>query len=187
MENKNDKTIFGFWLYLMTDLVMFAALFATYAVLRSNSFGGPTEANTFNIYFVFAETLILLTSSFTVGMASVAAAQNNVKKTIGWFSVTFALGLAFLSMEITEFSRLIKAGSGPQRSAFLSSYFALVGAHGLHIAVGLLWMGVTMAVISRRGLTPKTNSQLQRLALFWHFLDIVWIFIFTVVYLMGIM
>ncbi len=186
MENTN-KTIFGFWVYLMTDLVMFAALFATYAVLRNNSFGGPTEASTFNIYFVFAETLILLTSSFTCGLASLAAAQGNVKKTINWFSATFALGLAFLVMEITEFHRLIKTGSGPQRSAFLSSYFALVGAHGLHIAVGLLWMALTMVVVLRRGLTPKTNSQLQRLALFWHFLDIVWIFIFTVVYLMGIM
>jgi cytochrome o ubiquinol oxidase subunit 3 len=184
---KNNKTIFGFWVYLMTDLVMFAALFATYAVLRNSTFGGPSGRDIFNMPYVLAETLILLTSSFTCGLASLAAAQGNLKKVIGWFSATFTLGLAFLIMEITEFHRLIKAGNGPQRSAFLSSYFALVGAHGLHIAVGLLWMGVTMVVILHRGLTPKTSSQLQRLALFWHFLDIVWIFIFTIVYLMGIL
>jgi len=184
---QNNKSIFGFWVYLMTDLVMFAALFATYAVLRYNNFGGPSEGEIFNIYFVFAETLILLTSSFTCGMASLAAQTGKAKKAIAWFGVTFLLGLSFLIMEVTEFHRLIADGNGPQRSAFLSSYFGLVGAHGMHIAVGLLWMAVSVIVVWRRGLTEKTNSQLQRLALFWHFLDIVWIFIFTVVYLMGIL
>ena len=182
----NDKQIFGFWIYLMTDLFMFAALFATFAVLRYNTFGGPGGADIFNLPFVLTETLILLTSSFTCGLAGVAAAENNLKKTLVWLGATFALGLTFLIMEVSEFSKLIREGNGPQRSAFLSSYFGLVGTHGAHIFVGLLWMGTMMIVLARRGLTPKTGSQLQRLALFWHFLDIVWIFIFTIVYLIGI-
>ena len=186
-QEKTQNSLLGFWIYLLTDLIMFAGLFATYAVLRNNSFGGPTEDVIFNLPFVLIETFILLTSSFTCGLASIAIFQNNIKKVLLWFSVTFILGASFLILELTEFRRLIADGNGPQRSAFLSSYFGLVGTHGLHITVGLLWMVVSIIIVARRGLSPKTSSQLQRLVLFWHFLDLVWIFIFTIVYLMGVM
>jgi cytochrome o ubiquinol oxidase subunit 3 len=135
--------------------------------------------------FVLTETLILLASSFTVGLAMLAVQKNSKKETVFWFAVTFLLGIAFLGMEFYEFNKLIAEGASWQRSAFLSSFFALVGTHGLHISVGLLWMAVSMVMIWKRGLTPFINSKLTRLALFWHFLDIVWIFIFTIVYLYG--
>jgi cytochrome o ubiquinol oxidase subunit 3 len=186
-QEKNENSLFGFWVYLMTDLIMFAALFATFAVLKNNTYGGVSGADIFSLPFVLTETFILLTSSFTCGLALLGANQGKIKTIMGWLSVTFILGSAFLVMELNEFRHLIMDGHGPQRSAFLSSYFTLVGAHGAHIAVGLLWMAIMMIAIKRRGLTNKTNSQLQRLALFWHFLDIVWIFIFTIVYLMGVL
>lgn len=187
IEHQDEKYQFGFWVYLMTDLIMFAALFAAYAVLHNNTFGGPGGGQLFNLPFVLTETFILLTSSFTCGLATLAVHRNNIKQTIAWFAVTFLLGAAFLGMEVTEFHRLIADGNGPQRNAFLSSYFTLVGTHGLHIAIGLLWMFIMMIVLWKRGLTSKTASQLNRLALFWHFLDLVWIFIFTIVYLMGVL
>lgn len=180
-----DKAIFGFWVYLMTDLIMFAALFATYAVLRNATFGGPTGAQLFDLPNALAETLILLTSSFTCGLAMLAAHAGKKAQTLSWFGVTFALGVAFLSFELAEFSKFIVAGNGPRANAFLSSFFTLVGTHGLHITVGLLWLVVGMIMLARKGLTPFVVSKLQRFALFWHFLDIVWIFIFTIVYLMG--
>lgn len=182
----NNKAIFGFWVYLMTDLIIFAALFAAYAVLRGNTFGGPSGGDIFSLQGALAETLILLTSSFTCGLALLAARRGKADQAIAWFGVTFVLGLAFLGFEFSEFSRLIAGGNGPQRSAFLSSFFTLVGTHGLHIAAGLLWMIVSMVQIKLRGTSPFVVSKLERLALFWHFLDIVWIFIFTIVYLMGI-
>lgn len=180
-----DKTVFGFWVYLMTDLVMFAALFATYAVLRGNTFGGPGGEQLFSLPLALTETLILLTSSFTCGLASIAAQREDKKQIFIWFGATFILGLAFLGLELSEFSRLIADGHSWTGSAFLSSFFALVGTHGLHIAVGLLWIAVAMAMVWSRGLTAAVRNKLTRLALFWHFLDIVWIFIFTIVYLMG--
>ncbi len=182
-HDTNNKTIFGFWVYLMTDLVMFAALFATFAVLRGNTFGGPSGKELFSLPFVLAETLILLTSSFTCGLAMLAAHRGSKNQTLVWFGATFLLGLAFLVLELTEFSRLVAEGNSWTRSAFLSSFFALVGTHGLHIAVGLLWMFISMAMVWSRGLTPFITSKLTRLSLFWHFLDLVWIFIFTIVYL----
>jgi cytochrome o ubiquinol oxidase subunit 3 len=184
---KADRDSFGFWVYLMSDLLTFAALFATFAVLRNNTAGGPTSEEFFNLQFVFIETMILLTSSFTTGLAMLGMHEGNKKKTTTWLTVTFLLGLTFLVMEITEFRHLIQDGMGPQKSAFLSSYFALVGAHGFHIFIGLLWMLVAGIIVSRRGLTVKNKSNLTRLSLFWHFLDIVWIFIFTVVYLIGVL
>jgi len=186
-HKKDDKNLFGFWIYLMSDLLTFAALFAAFAVLRNNTFGGPSGEDLFSLPFVLTETIILLTSSFTCGMAILSARMGKGKQVVAWLLVTFLLGAAFLVMELTEFHRLIAEGNGPQRSAFLSSFFALVSTHGLHIFIGLIWMSVVTAVIWKRGLDPKINSNLARLSLFWHFLDIVWIFIFTVVYLMGVL
>lgn len=185
-QARADKNLFGFWVFLMTDLITFGALFATFAVLRGNTFGGPSGHQIFNLPTVLLETFILLTSSFTSGLAMLALQSGKKNAVLGWFSVTFILGAAFLVLELREFSHLIAAGNGPQRSAFLSSYFALVGAHGLHIFVGLLWMVIVMVTVLRTGLNPKINNNLNRLSLFWHFLDIVWIFIFTIVYLMGV-
>lgn len=181
----NDKMMFGFWVYLMTDLIMFAALFATYAVLRNNTFGGPSGAELFNLHSALAETLILLTSSFTVGLASLASERGKKNQTIAWLGATLVLGITFLSLELMEFSSFVASGNSWTRSAFLSSFFALVGTHGLHIAIGSLWMIVMMKMIWSRGLSPFVKSKLNRLVLFWHFLDLVWIFIFTIVYLMG--
>ncbi len=182
----NDKTIFGFWIYLMTDLLMFAALFATFAVLRNNTFGGPSGHDLFNLPLALTETLILLTSSFTCGLGILSAQSGKLSKTIGLFGITFILGTAFLVMEVTEFSHLIADGNSFQRSAFLSSFFTLVGTHGLHITFGLLWMGILLIQLVRRGITKSNMRKLTLLCLFWHFLDIVWIFIFTIVYLMGV-
>lgn len=182
----NDKPIFGFWVYLMTDLIMFAALFAAFAVLRNATFGGPTSDQLFDLRTALAETLILLTSSFTCGLATLAAHQGKVKQTVAWFAVTFALGVTFLTLEITEFSRFLASGASWQTSGFLSSFFTLVGTHGLHIAVGLLWLSVAFFQIKVKGLSPSVVSKLTRFGMFWHFLDLVWIFIFTIVYLMGI-
>ena len=182
-ENNNDKTIFGFWIYLMTDLVMFAALFATYAVLHGNTFGGPGPTDLFSLPNALLETLILLTSSFTCGLATIAALRGKKNQTLAWFVVTFLLGCSFLIMELKEFASFATAGHTWQSSAFLSAFFTLVGTHGLHIFFGLLWMIIAMIIIWRRGLTESIVNKLTRLSLFWHFLDIVWIFIFTIVYL----
>jgi len=181
-----DKTLFGFWVYLMTDCILFASLFATFAVLRNNTFGGPDARELFSLSFVLAETLILLTSSFTAGLAILAARRNDKKQVLAWFGVTFLLGLSFLGLELKEFAHLASEGNSWRRSGFLSAFFTLVGTHGTHITAGLLWMGVMMAKIYRRGLVFSSVKRLTMLAMFWHFLDIVWIFIFTIVYLMGV-
>ncbi len=164
---------------------MFAVLFATYAALKTSTFGGPGPSELFSLNGALAETLILLTSSFTCGLAMLAAHRQNKNQTIIWFLVTLALGLTFLGLELKEFSQLIAEGHTWQKSAFLSSFFALVSTHGLHIAIGSLWIVVAIKQIYSRGLTPFITSKLTRLSLFWHFLDIVWIFIFTIVYLMA--
>lgn len=186
-KEKAGKDLFGFWVYLMTDLLSFAALFAAFAVLRNNTFGGPSGREIFNLHSVLLETFILLTSSFTCGLATLALEKENLKQVFGWFAVTFLLGGTFLAMELSEFHKLIAESNGPQRSAFLSSFFTLVGTHGLHIFIGLLWMVIVLLMALKRGLTTEIKSNLARLSLFWHFLDIVWIFIFTIVYLMGVM
>lgn len=180
-----SKTIFGFWIYLMTDCILFATFFATYAVLHHNTFGGPTAKELFSLPYALIETLILLTSSFTCGLALLAANRQNKNQTMVWFGVTFILGLAFLAMELKEFSHLVHEGNSWQRSGFLSAYFTLVSTHGLHITFGLLWIIVMMIHVIWRGLTINTLRRLTCLSMFWHFLDIVWIFIFTIVYLMG--
>lgn len=178
--------MFGFWVYLMTDLVMFAGLFASYSVLKGNTFGGPGPAEIFNLPYVLVETFLLLTSSLTSGIAVLAANKGKLKQVYTFIAITFLLGAGFLGMEINEFAHLIMQGSGPTRSAFLSSYFALVGTHGLHITVGLLWIVIVSIYLGLRGLTKNMVQKLTLWSLFWHFLDIVWIFIFTVVYLLGV-
>jgi cytochrome o ubiquinol oxidase subunit 3 len=186
-HERNDTTFLGFWIYLMTDLVMFAVLFSTYAVLHTSTFGGPTSQQLFHLPFVLIETMILLTSSFTMGLAILSIEAKKIRSVVSWLTVTGLLGVAFLSMEIYEFHNLIRDGATFTRSAFLSSYFSLVGTHGLHIAVGLLWIIIMLFIIARRGLSESTARKLTLLSFFWHFLDIVWIFIFTIVYLMGSM
>lgn len=184
-EHVTSMTYLGFWTYLMTDCILFATLFATYAVLRDSTFGGPSGHDLFDPSFALAETIILLISSFTSGLAGLAASQNNVKKVIGWWGVTFLLGAAFLGLELTEFTHFVREGHSWKQSAFLSAFFTLVGTHGLHITMGLLWMVVLLIPVARHGLTPVSFKRLTCLKLFWHFLDVVWIFIFTMVYLMG--
>jgi cytochrome o ubiquinol oxidase subunit 3 len=180
------KTIFGFWIYLMTDCVLFATLFATYAVLHNNTFGGPAAHDIFSLPYALTETLILLTSSFTCGVAMLAAYQKKKGLALALFAITFLLGISFLTLELREFSDLVKEGNSWERSAFLSSFFTLVGCHGLHISCGLLWMFVMQLHIVFRGFTLSTLRRLMCLSLFWHFLDVVWVLIFTIVYLMGV-
>ncbi len=181
----SDTKIFGFWVYLMTDLVIFATLFACFIVLRGNTFGGPSANELFHLPSVLAETLFLLTSSFTCSLGMIAVHKLSKKWAIIWFIITFLLGAAFLVLEISEFTDFVDKGASWQRSAFLSSFFTLVGTHGLHITVGLLWMVVMMFRIALRPLVEHSISRIFRMALFWHFLDFVWIFIFTVVYGIG--
>ena len=183
--DQNSKAVFGFWLYLMTDCVLFASVFAVYAVLHGNTFGGPSGKELFSLPYALIETLILLTSSFTCGLAVLAACYKHKRQTLVWFGVTFLLGAIFLAMELTEFRHLVMDGNSWRRSGFLSSFFTLVGTHGLHIAVGLLWMVVIMVQVARRGLVDATVRRLTLLSLFWHFLDVIWIFIFSIVYLLG--
>ena len=180
-----DKTSFGFWVYLMTDCVLFASLFATYAVLHNNTFGGPGAGELFSLPFVLTETLLLLTSSFTAGLAMLALHRGNRQVILAMLGLTFLLGAAFLGMELHEFSNLAHEGNSWRRSGFLSAFFTLVGTHGAHITAGLLWVGVMAAQLMRRGITVHTARRLTLFSLFWHFLDIIWIFIFTLVYLMG--
>jgi cytochrome o ubiquinol oxidase subunit 3 len=185
-RQKDSTTLFGFWVYLMTDFVLFASLFSVYAVLRVNTFGGPSGSDIFNAPFVLTETLILLASSVTCGFSLLFARSGKKWWVIAALILTAALGATFLTLELSEFTRLIASGDGPQLSGFLSSYFVLVGTHGLHIAIGLLWVLALIVSIVRRDLTRFTMRKLLLWSMFWHFLDIVWIFIFTIVYLLGI-
>jgi cytochrome o ubiquinol oxidase subunit 3 len=184
-EAATERVMFGFWVYLMTDLLMFAVLFAVYAVLRNATAGGPAAVDIFKPELALAETLILLTSSFTCGIGMIAARRGNKNQVLAWFGITFLLGMAFLSIELYEFAEFIHEGHTWQVSAFLSSFFVLVGTHGLHITSGLLWLAVILFFTVKRGLTSSMVRKLALLSLFWHFLDIVWIFIFTIVYLMA--
>jgi cytochrome o ubiquinol oxidase subunit III len=178
---------FGFWLYIMSDLVLFATLFATYAVLSHNYAGGPTGKDLFHLPSVFGETMLLLLSSATYGLAMLAMPKGKKARVLIWLIVTFLLGLGFVSMEINEFHHMILDGNGPERSGFLSAFFTLVGTHGTHVTFGLIWMAVMMGQVQVKGLSTRVQSRLIRLSMFWHFLDIVWIGVFTIVYLMGVM
>lgn len=179
-----SNTLFGFWIYLMTDFILFATFFAAYAVLHNGVDSGPTAREIFSLPYALSETLILLVSSFTCGMALLSIPLNK-NKTMGWFAVTFPLGVVFMMMELSEFLRLIHDGNSWTRSAFLSSYFALAGLHGLHIIGGLLFMLVFMVQFMRRGFTDATIRRLTCLCIFWFFSYVIWIFMFSFVYLMG--
>lgn len=181
------RKAFGFWIYLMTDLVLFAALFATFAVMSRSYAGGPAGKDLFSLPDVFTETMFLLSSSATYGLAMLATHNGRKGLALTGLAVTFVLGLGFISMEVSEFHTMILNGNGPSRSAFLSSVFTLVGTHGTHVIFGLIWMLVMMVQIFTKGLTAPVRSRLLLLSMFWHFLDIVWIGVFTVVYLMGAM
>lgn len=177
----------GFWLYLMSDLIVFSGLFATYVVMAHNYAGGPTGKDLFDIPYVLLETLFLLCSSVVYGLSMVAAQQGKSRPVLIGLCVTFLLGLGFLGLELHEFSLMIQEGAGPQRSGFLSAFFTLVGTHGAHVACGMLWMLVMMIQLLGKGLTAPVRRRLMRLGMFWHFLDIVWIGLFSVVYLMGVL
>lgn len=185
-QDTYSKTLFGFWVYLMTDCMLFGTLFATYLVLHTHTFGGPSGKDLFDLRYVLGETLFLLTSSFASGIAMLPMYHHKVKQMIGWFALAFLLGAAFVAMEVSEFFHLVQDGHGWNKSAFLSSYFTLVGTHGLHVSLGLIWMVVLLVPLWRHGMTPVSFKRLSCLRLFWHFLDVVWIFIFTIVYLMGV-
>ena len=181
----DSTTLFGFWTYLMTDLVLFASLFAVFAVLRGPAFGGASIQNIFSLPYVLIETIALLTSSFACGLALLAARGGKMQGTIFWLCTTLILGAVFVGMEVSEFARLGVQGSVPSQSGFLSAYFTLVGTHGLHVTVGLLWLVALIVAIVQRGFSRGNMRKLALFAIFWHFLDIVWIFIFTIVYLTG--
>lgn len=185
LKIKQERVTFGFWIYLMTDLLMFAVLFAAYAVLRNNTFGGPSIKEIFDPPYILIETFILLTSSFTSGLGVLYATARDKNKTLIYFGATFLLGFIFLAMEIYEFSHLLSEGHSWQTSGFLSSYFGLVGTHGVHITAGLIWLGILLTHVYLKGINNSNLGKLKLLSIFWHFLDIVWIFIFTIVYLLG--
>jgi cytochrome o ubiquinol oxidase subunit III len=174
---------YGFWLYLLSDIILFSTLFAAYAVLSGQTAGGPTGAQLFDRSRVFLETACLLASSFTCGLFSIAIERRSRMGAYGGGLVTFLLGAAFIGLEVSEFARMINSGAGPDRSAFLSAFFALVGAHGLHVTLGLLWLLTMMAQIATLGFRPMVVRRIYCFSLFWHALDIVWIAVFTIVYL----
>ena len=178
---------FGFWIYLMSDLVLFATLFAVFGVIGQNYAGGPAGKDLFDLPYLFGETMCLLLSSGTYGLAVLALHDDKQGLVLLWLGVTFLLGLGFVSMEINEFHSMIAAGHGPQRSGFLSAFFTLVGTHGAHVTTGLIWMAVMIGQVLTKGLTTPVRSRLMRLSMFWHFLDIVWIGVFSLVYLVGVL
>jgi cytochrome o ubiquinol oxidase subunit 3 len=180
------RVYLGFWMYLMTDCILFGTLFATYAVLHSSTFGGPTSKDLFDLTTAFAETMILLCSSVTCGFAILYSLQSKKNLVLFWLGVTFLLGASFLTLELKEFSEFVHEGHSWKQSAFLSSFFTLVGTHGLHITVGLLWILVMVGQVLVQGINVTTFRRLVVFSLFWHFLDLVWIFIFTFVYLIGV-
>ena len=181
------KTTLGFWIYLMTDCVLFASLFATFAVLRNGTAGGPSGAELFELDFVLVETILLLVSSLTSGLALIGIRTRSRRMIASMLVATCALGAGFLAMELSEFAHLASEGHSWQASAFLSAFFTLVGTHGLHIAIGLLWIVVLLKSLFARGITNVFHKRLALFSLFWHFLDIIWIFIFTIVYLLGVL
>lgn len=180
------KTIFGFWVYLMTDFILFGALFATYAVLCDSTFGGPSAKDLFLSSFTLIQTLALLTCSLMAGLAGASAHRKQKNTTLVFFGLTFLLGAIFLGMMMGEFSRLIQAGSTWDRSAFLSAYFTIVGTHGLHVVFGLLWTIFLLVPVFREGVSNVSIRRLTCLRMFWQFLNVVWIFVFSFVYLLGV-
>ena len=182
-----NGTSLGFWLYLMSDCLIFAALFATYGVLGRSYAGGPTGAELFSLPLVAINTAFLLTSSVTFGFAMLNKQKKNVSGTLTWLGVTGLLGLAFLVVELYEFWHIYHTGATIQTSAFLSSFFTLVGTHGVHVCFGLIWVVVLMIQIKQKGLIHANVRRINCLSMFWHFLDVIWIGVFTFVYLMGVL
>lgn len=180
------KNILGFWAYIMSDCLIFATLFTTYLVLHHETFGGPSSKDLFNLNTALAETFALLFSSFASGLGMISARNNHKWRTVFWMCIAFLLGALFLVLEINEFADFYRQGHTWTKSAFLSSYFTLVGTHGFHVSVGLFWLIVMLVLIAKRGLIPSTFRRLVCFSMFWHFLDLVWIFILTIVYLMGV-
>lgn len=185
-HDNGSLKVFGFWIYLMSDLILFSCLFATYIVLLPGTAGGPSGKDIFELPFVLVETFALLLSSITYGFAVLAMNRNNQSQVLLWLVITFVFGACFIGMELYEFHHLITSGMGPDRSGYLSGFFALVGTHGLHVTAGLIWMAVMMIQVASRGLTSVNRMRINCLSLFWHFLDIVWICVFSIVYLMGV-
>jgi cytochrome o ubiquinol oxidase subunit 3 len=184
-HHPENGTLLGFWIYLLSDLMIFACLFATYGVLGRNYAAGPSGADLFELPLIAVNTAVLLVSSITYGFAMIAMQGRRVRGVIGWLLATGLLGVAFLAIEIYEFAHLIHLGAGPQRSAFLSAFFALVGTHGLHVLFGVIWLVVLCIQVRKHGLTRANMRRIACLSMFWHFLDVVWIGVFTFVYLMG--
>jgi cytochrome o ubiquinol oxidase subunit 3 len=183
----HEQRSLGFWLYLMSDAVIFALLFMTYGIMVGNTDGGPTGKSLFSLSNAAYETALLLVSSMTFGFASLASREGSRGAVLGWLAVTFLLGAGFVFLEIREFLGMIRIGAGPDRSGFLSAFFTLVGTHGTHVSVGLIWILIMSAQVALKGLSLPVTSRLFRLGLFWHFLDIAWVGIFSVVYLPGLL
>ncbi|GAC1552415.1 MAG: cytochrome o ubiquinol oxidase subunit III [Collimonas sp.] len=186
-HHPENGTLLGFWLYLMSDCLVFACLFATYAVIGRNYAGGPTGAELFDLPLVAINTTLLLLSSITYGFAMLEMQRKRQGATLAWLAVTGLFGACFIGIELYEFAHLIHEGAGPQRSGFLTSFFALVATHGLHVTFGIVWLITLMFQVKRHGLTPENGRRLMCLSMFWHFLDVVWIGVFTFVYLMGVL
>ncbi|WP_439495296.1 cytochrome o ubiquinol oxidase subunit III [Bosea sp. (in: a-proteobacteria)] len=186
-EHSGGSTMLGFWIYLMSDCLVFAVLFATYGVLGRNYAAGPSGADLFDLRLVAVNTAMLLMSSITYGFAMLTMDKGRQGATQMWLAITGLFGLAFIGIELYEFAHLIHEGATPMRSAFLSSFFTLVGTHGLHVTFGLIWLTVLMTQVARRGLIEANRRRLMCLSMFWHFLDVVWIGVFTFVYLMGVL
>ncbi len=186
-HHPQNGTLLGFWIYLLSDLMIFGSLFATFGVFANSYAGGPTGAELFDLRLIAANTAILLLSSITYGFAMIAMTRRDARKVIGWLAVTGLLGLAFLAIELYEFQHLIHLDAGPQRSAFLSAFFALVSTHGLHVLFGVVWLVVLCIQVHKWGLNRTTTRRIACLSLFWHFLDLVWIGVFTFVYLLGVL
>lgn len=186
-HHPENGTMLGFWLYLMSDCLVFAVLFAMYGVVGGSYAAGPSPKDLFDLPLVAVNTSMLLFSSITYGFAMLEMQRNRQSATLLWLAVTGLFGVAFVSLEIYEFLHLIHEGAGPQRSAFLSAFFTLVGTHGLHVSFGIIWLITLMVQLTRRGLSVENRRRLNCLSLFWHFLDVVWIGVFTFVYLMGVL
>ncbi|MCW6507587.1 cytochrome o ubiquinol oxidase subunit III [Lichenifustis flavocetrariae] len=180
-------TMLGFWIYLMSDCLIFAVLFACYGVYGRSYAAGPTPANLFDLGTVALNTSMLLLSSITYGFAMLSMEKNRIGATQLWLLVTGLFGVAFVGLELNEFVHLIHEGAGPQRSAFLSAFFTLVGTHGLHVSVGIIWLMTLMVQVAQRGLVPENKRRLMCLSMFWHFLDVVWIGVFSFVYLLSVL
>lgn len=184
---EGSSTSLGFWLYLMSDCLIFAMLFAAFGVLGGNYAAGPAPKDLFELPLVALNTAFLLVSSLTYGLAMLAMEKGRQAQVQAWLAVTGLLGLSFLAVELYEFAHLIHEGATPQRSAFLSSFFTLVGTHGLHVAFGLIWLATLMIQVGKRGLIAANRRRLMCLSMFWHFLDVIWIGVFTFVYLLGVL